>query len=141
MTQSCALPDFERWHPTSPYIRRLAEFGPVYCRKHDEALALRVTEDHTNMHAMAHGGLLATLVDCALGHALVTRLGIAVVTVQMSVSYLKAVREGAWLEAHTSIDKQGRKLVYATCNLTVDGNDVVKATSVFTVRSQNATQP
>lgn len=126
---------FQLFPPSSPYVSRLSEFGPIYHRAEDLVLALRVTRDHTNMHAMAHGGLLATMVDCALGNAVVTRLGVFVVTVQMSISYLQAVRENAWLEAHCRIDRAGRRLIYGTCTLKVGDVDVLQATSVFAVRT------
>ncbi|MDR5826290.1 PaaI family thioesterase [Caballeronia sp. LP006] len=127
--------DFKPWRPASQYIRRIAEFGTFYYRESDQVLALRLGVDHTNMHAIAHGGLLATLADCAMGNALVTRLNVPVVTAQMSLSFLKPVTDGAWLEAHTHIDKHGRNLVYATCSLKVDGVDVFQATAIFAVRA------
>lgn len=126
---------FTQWNPASPFVRRLNEFGPIYHRKDDQVVALQIGSNHTNMYSMAHGGLLATLIDCALGNAIVIRLEIAVVTVQMSISYLKAVHEGDWLEAHTRIDRKGRRLVYATCTLQVETTEITQASAVFTIRN------
>ncbi len=55
-----------------------------------------VSDAHTNMHGMAHGGL-RTLVDSALGHTIAQQLRVSVVTVQMSMEYLNIVKPGDWL--------------------------------------------
>ena len=56
---------FARWRPSSPFMTHLADLGALDRRDTDSVLALRVGEAHTNMHGMAHGGLLATLADSA----------------------------------------------------------------------------
>lgn len=125
---------FARWTPSSPFMTHLADLSPLYRRDADSVLALRVGPPHTNMHGMAHGGLLATLADSALGHTISQHVPVSIVTVQMSVDYLNAVQPGDWLEAHVQIDKQGKRLIYATCLLKVDGRLMLKANAVFAVR-------
>ncbi|AZS80745.1 PaaI family thioesterase [Achromobacter spanius] len=125
---------FAPWRPSSPFMTHLADLGALYRRDADSVLALRVNETHSNMHGMAHGGLLATLADSALGHTIAQQLQVSVVTVQMSVEYLNAVKPGDWLQAHVRIDKQGRRLIYANCLLQVDGRVMLKANAVFAVR-------
>ncbi len=116
-------------------MAHLAELGALYKRDSDNVLALRLGLAHTNMHAIAHGGLLATLADSALGHTIATRAQVSVVTVQMSVEYMNPVKPGDWLEAHVQIDKQGKRLIYATCLLQVEGRVMLKANAVFAVRA------
>ncbi|MNX37411.1 Thioesterase superfamily protein [compost metagenome] len=125
---------FALWRPSSRFMTHLADLGTLYRRDADSVLALRVNEAHTNMHGMAHGGLLATLADSALGHTIAQQLQVSVVTVQMSVEYLNAVKPGDWLQAHVRIDKQGRRLIYANCLLQVEGRVMLKANAVFAVR-------
>ncbi|MNT18660.1 Thioesterase superfamily protein [compost metagenome] len=96
---------------------------------------MRVAHAHTNMHSIAHGGLLATLADSALGYVIAQRAHLSVVTVQMSVEYLNPVRPGDWLEAHVRIDKQGKRLIYANCLLQVEDRVMLKANAVFAVRA------
>jgi len=116
-------------------MTHLAELGALYKRDADCVLALRLDEAHTNMHSIAHGGLLATLADSALGYTIAQQGQVSVVTVQMSVEYLNPVRPGDWLEAHVQIDKQGKRLIYATCRLQVEGRVMLKANAVFAVRA------
>ncbi|MCD0503558.1 PaaI family thioesterase [Bordetella petrii] len=126
---------FEPWHPSSPFMAHLADLGAFYRRTDSNVLAMRIGTAHSNMHNIAHGGLLATLADSALGYCIVQEAKVSVVTVQMSVEYLSAVKPGDWLEAHVHIDKQGRRLLYATCLLKVDGAVMLKANAVFAVRA------
>jgi len=125
---------FERWTPSSPFMTHLADLGAFYRRDADGVMALRVGEPHTNMHGMAHGGLLATLADSALGYTIAQQAHVSIVTVQMSVEYLNAVQPGDWLEAHVQVDKQGKRLIYATCLLKAAGRVMLKANAVFAVR-------
>ncbi len=128
---------FEPWQPSSPFMTHLAELGALYRHSADSLLAMRVGQAHTNMHAIAHGGLLATLADSALGFTIAQQAQVSVVTVQMSVEFLNPVKPGDWLEAHVRIDKQGKRLIYATCLLQVAGRVMLKANAVFAVRASS----
>src|SRR5690606_9266295 len=100
-------------------------------------MALRVTQEHDNMHAIAHGGLLATVADCALGSFIARESQTSVVTVQMSLEYMNAVKTGDWLEAHVKIDKRGKRLIFAGCVLTVEDRVMLRANAVFAVRAKS----
>jgi uncharacterized protein (TIGR00369 family) len=114
-------------------MRHIASLGDVYLRESDGTMALTVTDEHSNLHGIAHGGLLATLADCALGSFVARQSGRSVVTVQMSLDYMNAVRAGDWLEAHVQIDKQGRRLIYGSVRLTAGDRVMLKASAVFAV--------
>ncbi|OZI32327.1 thioesterase [Bordetella genomosp. 10] len=119
-------------------MTNLNRLGTIYRRESDDTFGVRVTQDHGNNVGIAHGGFLATIADCVLGHVIVRRSGLAVVTVQLSVEYLNAVREGDWLEARVQIDKPGKRLIHAACLLEVAGRLVLKANGVFAVIGQAA---
>ena len=106
--------------------------GPVYARGEGEerVLGLRVEERHRNIAGKAHGGLLATPVDFALGRA-VAEADAAGVTVSLTTDYLKAVEAGDWVEAHTEVEKAGDWLAVADGALAVEGREVVRAGGVF----------
>jgi uncharacterized protein (TIGR00369 family) len=127
--------DFSLWHPSSPFMAYMAALGNLYRNDAGNVLALRVQDAHTNMHNIAHGGLLATLADCALGSYIAKEAAASVVTVRMSVDYLNGVKPGDWLEAHVQIEKKGRRLIYASCSLQVGAKMMLKASAVFAVRA------
>jgi len=122
---------FVPWTPTTPFVAHIAKIDTIYKKESESILALRLQEDHANMHQMGHGGLLATLADCTLGYYIPLQCKTAIVTANMSIDYLNAAKIGDWIESRITIDKQGRRLIYATCVLQVGDLKIVKATGVF----------
>ena len=121
--------------PGGPY---LASSGPLYQRPAPDGgvvIALRVAEKHTNMRGIAHGGMLVTLADSALGRNLhLTRKpSEPMVSVNLSTDFLGAVKVGDWLEAHVEIRKQGARLSFAECQLRVGDRVVLRCSGVFAV--------
>lgn len=116
-----------------PYFRAL---GAVYRRVRDDGgwvVALRLDEAHLNMQGFAHGGMLATLADGALGINIALARGTreAQVTVTLNMDYLAAARRGDWLEAHVVVTRMGRTLAFANCDLRVGARHVLRANAVF----------
>ena len=109
--------------------------GPVYEREAADppVLGLRVEERHRNAAGAAHGGLLATIVDFALGRAV--RAGAdgdaKPVTVSLTTDFLGPVEPGSWVEAHTEVERLGGSLAFADCSLKVDGREAVRGRAVF----------
>jgi acyl-coenzyme A thioesterase 13 len=66
--QSDPPPDFEPLFRTSPFLETI---GPLFYRRDPElglVIGLRVLPKHANARGIAHGGLLVTLADIALGY-------------------------------------------------------------------------
>jgi uncharacterized protein (TIGR00369 family) len=109
--------------------------GPVYARGEGDArvLGLRVDERHLNSGGAVHGGLLATLVDFALGRAIESSADgdEPRVTVSLTTDFLGAVTPGAWVEAHTEVERLGGTLAFADCSLKVDDREIVRGRGVF----------
>lgn len=128
---------FEPLPASSPFLTRM---GTLYYRTQPDGirvLALEVSHDHMNMHANAHGGMLATLADSALGYNISRMAKRGVVTAQMNLEFLSGVQQGDWLEAYVTIDKQGSRLIFAGCELRVGEQRVLKTTAIFAVRRQD----
>lgn len=81
------------------------EFGDGTC-----AMWLPLKEHHLNPGGIAHGGVLATLLDMAIGLALRTTLGPrgAHVTTNLSINYLRAAMPGEICARGTSVHAGGR---------------------------------
>ncbi|WP_233234937.1 PaaI family thioesterase [Bordetella sp. LUAb4] len=126
------------WQPASPYMTNLNQLGAIHWRAADDVFGVRVTHDHRNQVGVAHGGFLATIADCVLGQVIVRQTGKSVVTVQLGVEYLNAVKEGDWLEARVHIDKPGKRLIHATCMLEVGGRSALKVNGVFAVIGESS---
>src|SRR4051812_30891797 len=112
----------------------LAHVGPVLAD--GDVLGLRVAAHHLNRSGAAQGGLLATLVDFALGRAIHASAESRAVTVSLTTDYLGAAREGDFVEARTEVERVGGTLAFADCSLTVEGREIVRGRAVFAVLSE-----
>jgi uncharacterized protein (TIGR00369 family) len=130
---AAAVPDgFQPLRRGGPFLRSL---GPLYYRQDGDRIvvALRVDEQHLNTRAIAHGGMLVTLADSALG--IVLSMSRApphpMVTVSLTTDFLEPARLGDWLEAHVEIERVGARLAFARCHLAVGERRVLRASGVF----------
>jgi uncharacterized protein (TIGR00369 family) len=119
---------------TSPVLDLI---GPIYARGSgkDLVLGLRVEAKHCNARGTIHGGILATLADVALGYtmAFATDPPGALVTANLTLDFAGSAKIGDWLETRVDIQKQGARLAFANCFLTVDNERIVRASAVFLV--------
>jgi uncharacterized protein (TIGR00369 family) len=131
---SIVPPGFERLKRGGPYM---ASLGYLYCRRSDGeiVIAMRITEQHTNMRGIVHGGMLASLADSALGLGLTMACEgrNSFVTVNLSTDFIDAARPGDWVEAHVHIGRIGSRVAFADCELLVDGKRILRASGVFAV--------
>jgi uncharacterized protein (TIGR00369 family) len=129
-----APPGFVRLRRGGPFM---AGLGPLYCRRSDGkiVIALRIDARHTNMRGIAHGGMLATLADGALGIGLTLASDdrISFVTVNLSTDFVAAAHPGDWVEAHIDIQRIGRRMAFASCYLQVGDERILRASGVFAV--------
>ena len=111
----------------------LEHVGPVL--SDGEVVGLRVHAHHLNSSGMAQGGLLATLVDFALGRAIRSSAedGRRAATVSLTTDFLGAANEGDFVEARTEVERLGGTLAFADCSLTVEGREIVRGRAVFAV--------
>lgn len=79
----------------------------------------RVEARHLNLNAVVHGGVYATILDTAMGAAVVSVLGPGETTATTSlyVEFLRAAREGETLTARGEVLRRGRHLAFAEGNL------------------------
>lgn len=97
-------------------------------------LALDADEQHLNPAGTVHGGVLATLVDTAMGAAVrsMTDDGEVPATSQLTIAYLRAGKVGL-LEVTAEVRKQGEHLLVCDADVTQDGRSLVHAISTFAV--------
>ena len=97
-------------------------------------LELDATEEHLNKGGTVHGGVLATLVDMAMGEAIRSRTGDGEVpaTSQLTVTYLRPGKPGA-LVVTGEVRKQGENLSVCEADVEQDGRSLVHAVATFAV--------
>jgi uncharacterized protein (TIGR00369 family) len=101
-------------------------------------LGLELVDHHRNVQGFAHGGVLATLADAAMGLSVRTAMepGRRHVTVEMGVHYLRPVT-GGWVTAAGRAIRVGREIAYAEAVVT-DGSDrdLARASGTYSVTTR-----
>jgi uncharacterized protein (TIGR00369 family) len=97
-------------------------------------LELDATEAHLNEAGTLHGGVLATLVDTAMGQAVRSRTGERDVpaTSQLTVTYLRPGKPGH-LQVTAQLRTQGEHLTVCEADVEQDGRALVHAVATFAV--------
>ena len=95
-------------------------------------LSFEVTDEHLNPAGTLHGGVLATLVDTAMGLAVRTTTGEGEVpaTSQLTVTYLRPGRPGS-LEVTARLRTRGEHLTVCEADVQQEGKDLVHAVATF----------
>jgi acyl-coenzyme A thioesterase 13 len=130
---------FEPLFRTSPFLETV---GPFFHRREPDGtfvVGLRVAEKHANARGSAHGGLLMTLLDIALGYraAFSESPPASLTTASLTADFAGAPKVGDWVEAHVDVQRVGGRLAFASAFLVVDGERVVRGSAVF---ARNAPQ-
>ena len=99
-------------------------------------LTLDLEDHHLNLQGLAHGGVIATLADAAMGLSLRSAIepGRRHVSVEIGVHYLRAVTRGR-VRAIGRAVRIGREIAYAEADV-LDGNDrlLARADGTYSVR-------
>jgi acyl-coenzyme A thioesterase 13 len=116
----------------SPFLSSL---GPLYVKEEGGAMAIamRIEEGHLNTRGVAHGGMLVTLADSALGIVLATAQTPPepFVTVNLGTDFIDVARAGDWVEARVEVQKMGARLAFASCQLWVGEKRILRASGIF----------
>lgn len=101
-------------------------------------VALEVEDHHRNLGGVVHGGVLSSLLDFALGAAVVTTLdeeaGEWCATQSLTTDFMRPASEGR-LTAVGRVDRRGSSSAYPSGEVRdEEGNVVARATGVWAVR-------
>lgn len=135
-TQSDLPEGFEPIFRSSPFLDMC---GPMFYKRDGQTLVfgMRIVEKHTNSRGFAHGGLLTTLCDIALGYStgfageFEGKPPIGYVTIHMDIDFAGAAKIGDWLEARADIQKRGSRMAFANAYVSVSSERIVRASAVF----------
>jgi len=123
---------FEAFDEPGTYIGMV---GPLYRRREGDrvVLCLPIERRHTNPMGTAHGGLLMTLADLALGMNVCAAIGhdVPVPTVQLSCSLIAAAKEGETVFGEAEVDRITRTFAFVSGVLRAEGRVLLRATAVF----------
>ncbi len=113
---------------------------PVFARETADAvqLALEIREAHCNSRGFAHGGLISSLADNAMGLSAVLlarrKSGAAsasAVTVALTLDFIDSAKVGDCVEFHPTVLKTGRTLAFVECRVVCDTRLIARASACF----------
>jgi len=117
---------------TSPFLDAL---GPFYYRPMTTGfvIGVRIADKHGNTSGVAHGGLILTLADIALGYTAAASADppLTLTTINISADFAGYARVGDWIEAVVDVQKIGQRLVFANAYLLVGVNRIARASGIF----------
>lgn len=130
---------FGLWPRNSGFLQTV---GPVYFRSDGEGFVfgLRIDDRHANSRGIAHGGLLTTLADVALGHNCGRFAGPnqTLFTTSLTIDFVASASVGDWLVAQTDVQQTGKRLGFANCYLMVGDKRIARASGIFSVIERKA---
>jgi uncharacterized protein (TIGR00369 family) len=129
------IPDgFVRHDRPSPLTE---PWEPIWSKRTDRAviIGLRLALPHTNSRGLAHGGLISSLADNAMGASCghVLGGGTRLLTASLTVDFIGSAKIGQWLQVAPEVIKTGRTLCFAQCLVTADGAICARASATFSV--------
>jgi acyl-coenzyme A thioesterase 13 len=128
-------PGFEAYAEPSRFLERI---GPLLQKRTGAAVVfgVRIAEHHCNRRGIAHGGLVMTLADVALGKTgeWLSQPPVPLLTASLTIEFYSTSRLGDWLEATTDVSRVGRQIAFGNCYLRVGDKIVARASGVFNVR-------
>ncbi|WP_375490742.1 PaaI family thioesterase [uncultured Jatrophihabitans sp.] len=95
---------------------------------------LEAQDRHLNPAGAVHGGVMATLVDVAMGAAVRTMIGDddAAATTQLTLAYLRPGKPGM-LTVHAHVGKQGEHILVCAAQVEQDGKQLIEALATFAI--------
>lgn len=125
----------------------MAPLGPFYMRAYGDGLmeiGVYADNRHGNKFGGVHGGMLAALVDFALGMNILADIRAQarpahLATVSLNVDYVSGAQTGEWLLVTPTIDKREGRLRFCSCVVTAgNGRIVLRATAIMSATPMKA---
>jgi acyl-coenzyme A thioesterase PaaI-like protein len=137
------IPDGFKLHPMSETAEKfLTMLGPWYFKNElyengqtEKIFGIFIEDKHTNIWGSAHGGMLISMADSALGYNLsrATDPPQKLVTVHFNADFVASPKPGDWVHTEVKIHKIGAKMSFADCYLKVADKLILRTSGVFTV--------
>ena len=112
--------------------------GPMYEKVFEDntvALGLLLEEQHLNQLDLAHGGILMTLADNAMGRTLSFQSDwqSSYVTLSMNSQFMQSAQLGEFIYAKVSVKRKGRRLVFLESEIKSADKLLFHASATFAV--------
>jgi len=119
------------WDRPSPVLDALGGFF-----RHDSdplQIGFYVDQHKVNARGFLHAGVLATVADVAIGHALAesTDPPTNLVTINLSCDYTGVAEAGTWVDGTIEVGRVGRRLAVGTITFVAAGRSIGTGRGLF----------
>lgn len=120
----------QEFPPTFPGFGKMIGLKPVSLGNGKCVVEVTVSKEHLNAGGIAHGGLHASILDTALGGALLSQIypDEWCATAEIIISYIRPAHEGMLLTASGWVVRRGKNLAHMEGELR-DSSDTLIATA------------
>lgn len=94
-------------------------------------VTLHATDHHLNGYGTIHGGVIASIVDVAMGAAVSAAGASSPVTIEMKVTYLEPGKPGP-VRAEAKVRKRGKRLTIVEAEVAQEDDLLALALATFT---------
>ena len=117
----------------------LSTNGPFYVRRvgEDVTIGMAVEHRHCNSAGAMHGGMMATFADVAMtvGANIVARSSRFLVTLNLSLDYVGAGKDGDWIEAPIHVIRTTKTYIFAqSVAAKADGTPLARVSATLLLR-------
>ncbi|XP_050684395.1 acyl-coenzyme A thioesterase 13-like [Leptidea sinapis] len=119
---------------TKCFDQNLRKLKVVCCTNGKLVTEFQVGPEHLNQRGTLHGGFISHLVDAISTYALTTNEKIETrgVSIDLSISYMSAAKEGDYVEVEALTKKLGKKIAFLEVEVRNKNNNEVLATGRHT---------
>ncbi len=113
----------------SDFVERLG-IETVHMGGGECVMQLRLDEQHMSVASRAHGGVLFTMLDTAMGRAVISKLpqGRGCATIEASIHYFRPVQHGT-IRAVAKVERMTRRTAYSEAKLLDEEDNVLASTA------------
>ncbi|QFG22070.1 PaaI family thioesterase [Actinomadura sp. WMMB 499] len=131
-------PDFVPYDRPSPLLTAIGGF--LRHARDPLRAGFTVEGPKTNARGLLHGGVIATVGDVVIGHALAVRTDppTPLVTVNLSCDMVGTARDGDWVDVTVTPTRTGRRLAAGTATFTAAGRTIATVSALFLPASEPA---
>uniref|UniRef100_A0A7E4ZZJ7 Acyl-coenzyme A thioesterase 13 n=1 Tax=Panagrellus redivivus TaxID=6233 RepID=A0A7E4ZZJ7_PANRE len=126
----------EKLSTVKDFSRVVKKIVPVSATESSLKCELTIEEEHSNRKGTLHGGQTATLIDFLTSRTIgLTDRNVRTASVEISVSYMNAVKTGDVIEITATCIKKGRSLAFTECELRrkEDGKIIAKGKQTIAI--------
>ena len=108
--------------------------GPIWRAPDGSEFLFDIRDEHLNGGGAIHGGMMMALADIVIGRTVRESLGGAgALTISLNCDFIGPAKLGERVRGTAAITRKTRSIVFAGCELAVEGRTIMTATGIWKI--------